>query len=438
MEYLGDGITETIINSLSQLPGIKVISSASSLRYKGREVDPETAGRELGVEAVVLGRIVPRGDEIAVSAELVDARDNTQIWGERYQRKLADIFAVQEDMAAEISRALRVRLSGEDEARLKGRHSDNAEAYQDYLKGRFYWNKRTERGFRQAIGYFQDAIESDPGYALAYTGVADSYSLLGYYSLPPKDVYPKAKAAALKALEIDETLAEAHVSMGWIKFAYDWAFPEAELEFQRAIDLNPTYATAHHWYSDYLAAMGRYDEAVHEARLALELDPLSFIINAVLGHKLIAAGHHDEAIIQLTKTLEMDASFAPAHEFLGLAYLHRKKYEEAIEHYKRLAELRESWLGHLGYAYAISGRKEKALSVLQDLQVLSAQQRVSPTGMTMIYAGLNEKARAFECLDKAVVDRDPLILYIRTHPYSDSLKTDPRYTDLLRRIGLEP
>jgi TolB-like protein/Flp pilus assembly protein TadD len=438
MEYLGDGITETIINSLSQLPDIKVISSASSLRYKGREVDPETVGQELGVQAVVLGRIVPRGDEIAVSAELVDTRDNTQIWGERYQRDLVGLFAVQEEMAAEISRALRVRLSREDEARLKGRHSENAEAYQAYLKGRFYWNKRTEEGFRQAIDYFQEAIERDPGYALAYTGMADSYSLLGYYHLPPKEVYPKASAAALKALEIDETLAEAHASLGLVKFLYDWTFPEAEKELQRAIELDPAYAMAHHWYSAYLEAMGRYDEAVDEVRLALELDPLSLIINADLGERLYDAGRYDQAIEQLIKTLEMDASFASTHHYLGKAYFRKSMVEEAIKRYQKLAELREGWDGHLGYIYAISGRREEALNVLKRLQELSVQRRVSSTGMAAVYAGLDEKTVALEWLDKAFVDRDAGLLFIRVEPYSDALKTDPRYTDLLRRIGLEP
>ena len=279
-EYLSDGITESLINSLSQLPHLKVMSRDSAFMYKGKETDARTVGREPGVRAIFKGRVMQRGDSLAISAELVDARDNSHIWGQQYSRKPSDIFALQEEIAKEITTTLRMRLTGEDEKRLAKSYTANPEAYQDYLKGRYWWNKRTEEGFNKGIGYFQQATAKDPTYALAYTGLADSYSLLsGYGFVAPKGAFPKAKDAAQKALEIDETLAEAHASLGYVKTNYDWDWSGGEKELQRAIEFNPSYAIAHLWHGDTLPQMGRVEEAIAELKRAMELDPLSLIVN---------------------------------------------------------------------------------------------------------------------------------------------------------------
>ena len=276
-EYFSDGVTKSIISSLSQLPNVKVISRNSAFRYKGRTIDAEAVGRELDVEALVLGRIVQRGDELSVSAELVRTRDSSQIWGEQYQLKAADIFTIQEDMAREISDALRLQLTAEQEEVLTKQFTTSSLAYEAYLKGRYHWNRRTEEGIRQAIVYFQEAIRKDPGYALAYSGLADSYTLLGFYYESPRTALPQARAAAERALELDDSLGEAHASLAVVRSIYDWDFAEAEREFLRAIELNPTYETAHHFYSGTLVHTGRFDEAVEQMRIAAELDPLSRI-----------------------------------------------------------------------------------------------------------------------------------------------------------------
>ena len=316
-EYFSDGVTESIISSLSQLPDVRVISRTSAFHYKGQVIDPEAIGKELDVEALVLGRIVQRGDDISISAELVHTSDSGQIWGEQYQRKTADVFAIQKEMAKEISDALRLRLTTEQEERLTKQYTTSSKAYQAYLKGRYYWNQRTEEGLRQAIVHFREAIEADPGFALAYSGMADSYSILGWYYLPPNEAYPKARAAAQQALELDASLAQAHNSLANVKLAYDWEFAEAEAGFQRAIELNPTYETAYHWYSLHLAAMDRRDEAVEQIRLAVELDPLSLIINDNLAIWLGIAGRYQESVEHFRKTLELDPAWALGYERLA-------------------------------------------------------------------------------------------------------------------------
>ena len=294
-EYFSDGVTESIISSLSKLPDVRVISRTSVFRYKGQTIDPGTVGRELGVDSLVLGRVVQRGDDLTVSAELVRTDDSGQIWGEQYQRKAADIFSIQNDMAREIGDALRIQLTTEQEELLTKQYTESSDAYEAYLKGRYHWNKRTEKGIRQAIVHFQEAINHDSNYALAYTGLADSFSLLGYYYVSPREVFPRAKQAAERALELDGSLGEAHVSLGWIKCIYDWDLDEAEREFVRGIELNPTYATGHQWYSVYLAVTGRYGEAIERNRMALELEPLSRIINHNYGRRLSDAGRYEEA-----------------------------------------------------------------------------------------------------------------------------------------------
>ena len=334
-EYFSDGVTESIISSLSQLPNVKVISRNSAFRYKGRTIDAEAVGRELDVEALVLGRIVQRGDELSVSAELVRTRDSGQIWGEQYQLKAADIFTIQEDMAREISDALRLQLTAEQEEVLTKQFTTSSLAYDAYLKGRYHWNRRTEEGIRQAIVYFQEAIRKDPGYALAYSGLADSYTLLGFYYESPRTALPQARAAAERALELDDSLGEAHASLAVVRSIYDWDFAEAEREFLRAIELNPTYETAHHFYSGTLVHTGRFDEAVEQMRIAAELDPLSRIINVMYGQSLGYAGRFEDGDEQLRKTLELDPSWAIGHMRLGQNYELRGLFSEAIPHYEK-------------------------------------------------------------------------------------------------------
>jgi TolB-like protein/Tfp pilus assembly protein PilF len=436
MEYLSDGISETIISSLSRLPDVKVISSVSSFRYKGKDVDPQTLGRKLGVSAVVVGRVVQRGEDLSISAELVDTSDASQLWGDQYVRKLADIFAIQEEMATENSRSLQLRLSREKEASLTKRYTENTEAYQAYLRGRYFWNKRSEEGFQKAIEYFEQAIEKDADYPLAYSGLADCYNLLGYYNfLPPREAYPKAREAAEKALEIDETLAEAHTSLGWVTFIYDWEWEESEKEFKRAIELNPSYATARHWYSVYLGAVGRHDEALRECRIAVVLGPQSLVINRELGNRLRMAGRHDEAEEWFRKALDMDARLESTHIQLGYLYMDKRMYEEAIAQFHVAGD---DGLGSLGLAYAASGNKEEALAILERLQTLASQRYVSPLQLAYVYTGLGDKDSAFEWLERAYDERVSDLVFLKALALMrEALSSDPRFGNLMRRIGLE-
>ena len=443
VEYLSDGITESLINSLSQLPHLRVISRDSAFRYKGKETDAQTVGHELGVRAVFKGRVMQRGNGLAISAELVDARDNSHIWGQQYSRKASDIFALQEEIAKEMTTALRVRLTGEDEKRLTKSYTANPEAYEDYLKGRFWWNKRTEQGLDKGIEYFQQAVAKDPTYALAYSGLADCYSLLPVYGfVPPKEDFPKAKEAALKALQLDDTLAEAHVSLAYIKTFYDWDWSGAEREFQRAIALNPSYATAHQWYGTALRTIGRLEEAIAEQKRALELDPLSLVINRDLGFTFYVSRQYDQVIEQERKTLELEPNFVGAHRTLGLAYLQKSMYKEGIAEIEKELVLypgNTRVLAGLGYAYAVAGKRAEAQKVLDKLNQLSKQSYVPADAMALVYAGLGDKDKAFEWLEKSYEERSTVSYYpLKADPIYDPLRSDPRFADLLRRMNLQP
>jgi eukaryotic-like serine/threonine-protein kinase len=443
-EYLSDGITESLINSLSQLPHLKVMSRDSAFMYKGKETDAQTVGRVLGVRAVLKGRVMQRGDDLEISTELVDARDNSHIWGQQYSRKPSDIFALQGELAKEITSMLRMRLSGEDDKRMTKSYTANPEAYQDYLKGRYWWNKRTGEGFNKGIEYSQQAIEKDPTYALAYTGLADSYSLLSDYGfVAPNDAFPKAKVAALKALQLDETLAEAHTSLAYVKTSYDWDWSGAEREFQRAIELNPTYATARHWHAGALSAMGRSEEAITENKRALELDPLSLVINRDMAQVFYAARQYNQAVEQVRKILEMDPNFTFAHLYLGLAYVQESMYKEGITECEKelvVSPGNPYALSGLGYAYAVAGRRAEAQKVLDQLNELSQQRHVPAVSRVRIYAGLGEKDKAFEWLEKSYEERSWGLrdTYIKVSPAYDPLRSDPRFQDLLRRMNLQP
>jgi serine/threonine protein kinase/tetratricopeptide (TPR) repeat protein len=440
-EYLSDGITDSLINSLSQLPRLKVMSRNSVFRYKGQEADAQAAGKQLGVRAVLTGRVTQRGDSLSIIAELVDARDNSHLWGEQYNRKLADLLAVQEEIAKEISEKLRLKLTGEEEKQLIKRYTNNTEAYQLYLKGRFYWNKRTTEGYKKAIEYFEQAIENDPSYALAYDGLADTYTMLGRFGVsPPKEVMAKAKAAAVKALEIDDQLAEAHASLAEVKWKYDWDFQGGEKEIERAIALNPNYAIAHFWNALYLAEVGRHGEAMASIRRAQELDPLSLIISGDTGMILYLARRYDEAIEQCRRTLEMDQNFFRARLWLGRAYEQKGMYEEAIAEFLKARQLDDNpitlaWIGH---AYAASGKRSDALKVLDQLKQLSKQVYVDSYNVAAIHAALEEKDQAFELLEKAYVERSSWLSRLKVDPILDGLRSDPRFMDQMRRIGLVP
>ncbi len=443
-EYLSEGITETIINSLSQLPKLRVVPRTTVFRYKGREVDPQAVGRELDTRAVVAGRVLQRGDTLIIRAELVDVANESQIWGAQYNRKLSDIFSVQEEIAQEISEKLRLRLTSHERKRLTKRYTQNAEAYQLYLKGRYHWNRRTEEGLKKGIQYFEQAIAKDPGYALAYAGLADCNALFGcggYAGLAEKEAMSKASAAAGTAREIDDTLAEAHTSVAFVKFRFEWNWPEAESEFKRAIELNPKYPTARHWYATYLMAMGRSEEAFAEIKRAQELDPLSLTISAGVGRLLGVARQYDRAIEQLQKTIEMDPNFVRARFDLGLMYAESGRYDEALAEFQSAINVSGSTieiLPALGFTYGLAGKRTEALKVLEDLNEQSKRRHVSAFLIAVVYIGLGEKNQALDWLEKAREEHNNSLPFLNVDPLFDSLRSDARFQDLLRRIGLPP
>ena len=441
-EYLGDGITESLINSLSTLPHLKVMSRDSAFMFKGKDTDAQVVGQKLGVRAVLKGRVMQRGDNLEISAELVDTRDDSHIWGQQYSRKASDIFALQGDLAKEMTSMLRMRLTGEDERRMEKSYTGNPEAYQLYLQGRFWWNKRTEEGLSKSVSFFQQAIAKDSNYALAYSGLADGYSLLSEYGFAvPTEENPKAKRAAQKALEIDDTLAEAHTSLAWIKTFNDWDWSGGEAEFQRAIALNPNNAPTRHWHAFSLAAMGRSEEAISEERRALELDPLSLITNRILGLELYLGRHYDQTIEQEQRTLALEPTFALANMNLCEALLQKRMYKEAIaacEQELAISPTSPFASAVLGYAYAVAGRKADARKMLDQLLALSEKRYVPAVSIVVIYVGLGDKDKAFEWLERAFKERSvgSTFVVLKVDPIWDPLRSDPRFADLLRRMNL--
>lgn len=441
-EYLSDGLAESLIYRLSQLPNLRVTPTSVAFRYKGKEADALKAGNELGVSAVLSGRIIQRGDNLTISAELVDVRYNKLLWGEQYDRKMSDLLATQREIAREIVEKLKLKVSGEEKGLAK-HYTESNEAYQLYLKGRFYWNKRTEEGMRKSLEYFQQSIERDPNFALAYSGLADAYDLLGASDasggMEPNEAMPKAKAAALKALEIDDTLAEPHVSLAHVLYYFDRDWTAAEREYKRALELNPNYPTAHQWYAVFLMSAGRFDEALAKNRRAQELDPLSLPINMTLGWILLTARQNDQSIDQLRKTLEMDPNFILAHHRLGLVYEQKGKYEEAIAEFRQVVNLapgKPLGIAALAHAYALSGKRAEAQRTLAELLEISKQRYVSPVSIALIYAALGEIDQAFAWLEKADQGHDGILVRLKVDPRFDSLRSDPRFIDLVRRVGL--
>ncbi len=439
-EYLSDGMTESLISSLSQLPKLAVKARSSVFRYKGKDVKPQTIGNALSVQAVLLGRIVQHNDMLTLSLELVDAQTENVIWSEQYNRQQTDLVWLQSEIARDVSQKLRLRLSGAEERRVAKNYTTNTEAYQLYLKGRFYWNKRTGEGLKKSVEYFNQAIEQDQNYALAFAGLAESYVIFsGFAVSTPQEAYPKAKAAAKKALELDETLAEAHAALGLELLAYEWNAAESSREFQRAIELNPNYATARHWYGNQnLLYTGRFEEAIVEMRRAQELDPLSLVINTDLGDTYFYARQYDKAIEQLRKTIEMDQSFYYAHYELGMALEMKGAYAEAIAQYQRARGLNNDPRvpALLGHALAASGRRDEALKTLSELKEIAKQQYVPAYNFAIVYAGLKDPDQAFEWLEKSYQDRSSRMTILQVDPFLDNLRSDPRLADLISRVGL--
>jgi TolB-like protein/DNA-binding winged helix-turn-helix (wHTH) protein/Flp pilus assembly protein TadD len=440
-EYLSDGISYSIINSLSQLPHLKVIPFNSVSGYKGKQPDPQMVGRELNVSAVLMGRLIQEGDSLSINTELIDVRNNKHVWSQLYDLKLADILQVQQEISREISEKLRLRLTGEERKQLAKRYTENTEAYQAYLQGRYYFDTRTDAGVKKGIEYFEQAIKVDPGYAPAYVELATAYwEFSSQGSLfPPSEARPKAQAALMKALEIDDTLAEAHAILGFIKKDQDdWS--AAEREFKRALELNPNSASVHWYYSMYLETIGRNDEAIAEAKRMLEIDPLSPFAVMALGIRYFNGRHYDEAIELLKRGLEMDPNHAPAHTVLGWAYLAKRMYDEAIPEFQKglaLDDQRPPRFAALAYAYAVSGKTGEARKMLEELKKRAAQRYIAPYSFAIIYTGLGEKDEAFKSLEQYYKDRSGPP-YLSIGFWFDSLRSDPRFADLARRKGLGP
>ncbi len=439
-EYLSDGIAENLINTLSQFPALRVTARSLAFRYKGPQVDPQKAGRDLRVRAVLTGRVMERDGALNIQAELMNVDDGAQIWGGQYSQRFSDILALQQQIARAVSDKLRLQPTPDHQSRLAKRSTENTEAYQSYLKGRYYWNRRTEQALKRAVEYFQQAIDKDPGYALAYAGLADAYAVYNSYQVElPRVSGPKAKAAATKALEIDNTIADAHAALGMVRMSYEWDWPGAEREFQRAIQLDPAYPTARHWYSICLAAAGRNEEAIASLTRAQQLDPLSLIISADLGLEAYFARRYDQAVEQVRKVLEMDPNFAAARRHLGMAYEQKGMYKEAVAEFEKSLEISRGnpfALGALGHAYALSRNREKARRALSELLALSKRRYVPPFDIAIVYTGLGDTEHAFEWLEKAFDDRSLEMIFLKVDPRFDRLHADPRFISLLRRMGL--
>lgn len=435
VEYLSDGISESLINNLSQLPRLGVKARSSVFRYKGREVEPQRVGVELNVQAILNGRVVQRGDDLTLYLSLVDARNGNQLWGEGYNRKLIDLVSLQSEIARDVSDKLRQKLTGADERKLAKHYTQSTEAYQLYLKGRFHWNKRTPQDLQKSIEHFGQAIALDPNYAFAYTGLADSLALLANAGTQPHELRLKAREAALKALSLDDNLAEAHSALGQIVVYYDYDFDRAEREHKRAIELNPNYATAHQWYGELLTGFGRHEEALIEMRRALEIDPLSLIINRQYAVSLLFARQYDAGFAQAKRTLDLDANFALAHSTMSLARRLKGDYAGSVEEFAKYQEL-------IGEAQAAALIRESFASrgwqgFLRAMTLESRPANLTPYSVATFHAALGDNDRAFAELNKAYENREATLALLKVDPRFDSLRADPRFHDLLRRVNLD-
>ena len=439
-EYFVDGMTDELTTHLAKIKSLRVISRTSAMQYKNVRKPLADIARALHVDSVVEGSVVRSGDKLRITVQLVDARTDRHIWAEDYNRDLRDVVAVQGDVARRIAEEIRITLTPEQRAELTSRHQINPEAYEAYLRGRYFWNRRTEEGMKKAIEYFEQSMDKDPNSPLAYDGLADCWLSLGWYGyLPPKETFPQAKAAAMKAMELDASLAEAHTSLAFASMNYDWDWSAAEREFQKAIELNPNYANAHHWYADYLSAVGRHQEAITESKRALELDPVSPIINAWLGWRYFFARQYDLAIEQYLKTLEMDPTFVPAHLVLGQGYEQKSMPEKAIDELQEAVSLSGGsslYVSSLAHAYATAGRRAEAERLLRQMNERARHNYVPSFHIAIIHAGLGQRDQALVWLEKGYQERSAWMVWLKVDPRFDVLRSDPRFQDLLRRVGL--
>ena len=438
--YFADGMTDELITDLSQISALRVISRTSAMVYKGARKPLPQIARELNVDAVVEGTVLRSGDKVRITAQLIDASTDKHLWSQSYEGELRDTLALQNRVAGAIADQIRINLTPQEQAALKNVKVVNPEAYEAYLKGRYFWNKRTAEGLKVALAYFNQVIDEDPKYAQAYSGLADTYALLGdwqYAVMTPKEAFPKAKAAAIKALELDSTLGEAHNSLAFILDGFDWDLDSGGKEFQRAIELNPGYATAHHWYAWHLSLLGRYDEAIAEMRKAENLDPLSLIINADLAELLVLAHFYDESIRQSRKTIEMDPNFGLAHNQLAQAYLQKHMYDEAVAELQKAVQLSgrsPTCIANLARAYVASGNRSEAVQLLKELKKRASPGYSNASEIAMIYASFGDMERAMNWLEKGYEERfNPGVLL---RPGFDPLRSDSRFQNLLHRIGL--
>ncbi len=438
--YLSEGVTESLIRRLSKLPGVQVMARSTVSQYRNKPVDPRAVGRELGVDAVLIGRLQYNNGKISIETELVDTNKGTQLWSERYVRESAGLIGLEDEMAQEIARNLRPRLSGQQQAVLRKHETESLEAYHHYLRGRHFLNKRTNENYQKAIEYFQKAIEQDPTYALAYAGIADSYNLLGSYSdLSPGDSFQKAKSAAQRALAIDETLAEAHASLAYAKQNYEWDWSGAEREYRRAIELDPTYPMAYHWFGGHLLLMGRFDEGLKTRQRAQELDPLSPIISLGLAAPHIMGRRYDQAIAQYRKTLELDPNFSVAYTGIGWSHVYKGEYQKAIAAFDevvRLTKADREMSPDIAYAYAASGDRERAGKIVNAMISSTSTRYISPYDIALVYVALGDADQAFAWLEKAYAQRSNRLIAMKVIPSLDPIRKDPRFDEFLRRMKL--
>ncbi len=439
-EYLSDGLAESLIYRLSQLPTLKVIPRSSAFRYKGQAIDAEKIGNELGVDAVMSGRLIQRGDDLTISVDLVDVRNKKTLWGEQFERKMSDLLSTQRDIASAIAEKLRGQLSGTDTNGITKRYTDNNEAYQLYLKGRYYWNKRTAENIKKAIEVLRSATEKDPNFALAYAGLADCYVVSpNYTGERPGKWMPEAIAYAKRSIELDSTLAEPHASLAFATWFYNWDKATAEKEYLRAIELNPNYPTAHHWYSRFLRSFGRLDEAEREIHRAEELDPLSLVIINNVAELHIDRGNLDTATKVCQRMIELDPNFWSGHQTLGIILVKKGRYTEALTEAEKSLELSKrsnASLALLGHVYAKLGRRSDVESVIKELEQRFANNVADGRDIAVVYAGLDNKDAAFEWLEKALQLRSFFSGGMRLEPSFESLHNDPRWKDLERRVGV--
>jgi serine/threonine protein kinase/tetratricopeptide (TPR) repeat protein len=431
--YFCDGLADELINRLSRIDDLRVPARTSVFSFKGKELDIREIGKKLEVETVLEGSVRKAGDKLRITVQLVKVDDGYPLWSEKYDRSMEDIFALQDEISLAIVDNLKIELLGKEKQEFIKGQTQNLEAYDSYLKGRYFWNKRTVEDIKKSVEYFQQAIEKDPAYALAYAGLADSYITLGdWQGLSPKEAFPEARKAAEKALEIDDLLAEAHNSLAYIKYIYEWDWPGAEKAFKLAITLNPNYATAHQWYAEFLTIMGRFDEALKEIKRAQELDPLSLIINAIGGWPYIYSRKYDQAIEHFQKTLEMDPDFRPARSYLGRTYIGKGRYKEALREYEILNDL-----NGIGLAYAKMGKIKEAQQVLNELIERSKNIYVPPSRIAFIYFALGDNDTGFEWLEKEYEERGFNMTRLKVHPEYDIVRSDPRFQAWLKKMNLD-